>query len=119
MVKELTIQERFDWFIDTLISLSDLLQIEGTDDIGYIVYENLVLDIGSSFCDENHDIFVKHGLESIEIRNDIVILREEALELIDKRIDEEEIKNNKEWQRIIEKAKLVRENLKEFEKNNG
>ena len=113
-MKQLTVHERFNWFLDTLDYLATLLEIENDEDLEYQVYENLDVDVHTIFHETSHDEFVEQSSETEELKEDIKALRIEFIELVNRRLDADEIRRDPEWAKIVEKAKTIQSNLNDL-----
>ena len=110
-MKELTIEEQFNWYLSTLNRLSTLLEIEKDEDLEYRIYEDLDVDVHTTFNESLHNIFVQSSLETEELKEKVTDLRKEFIAMVERQLEPKEIRTDPYWHRMIEKAQAISSHL--------
>lgn len=105
----LSITEQFDWLKETLRRVSFVYQMDSEKEIGFMVYEELDIDILSALSDKNLKKFVDQNLIIGDSSKELSNFRNQLIELIDQRIDPEQIVSNENWRIISKKAEHLHE----------
>ena len=103
----LSTKEKFSWLKETIRKLSSVLELESENEIGWLVYEELDIDIRSSISNENLKELESKKLITKEVASNLDRLRDQAIVLINKRVEPKEIRNHKIWKDISTKFKHI------------
>ncbi|MEO9886429.1 MAG: hypothetical protein ABJR05_03915 [Balneola sp.] len=101
--------EQFDWLKETIKRVSSVFEMESEKKISFEVYEELDIDIRSALSNNNLKKFVDQNLITSDSSKEISNFRDQLIELIDKRIEPEQILSNENWKIISRKAEIIYE----------
>jgi len=108
----LPITEQFDWFKETLRRVSSVFEIDSEKEISFEVYEELDIDIRSALSDNNLKIFFDQNLITADFLEELSSFRDQVIELIDQRIEPEQILSDENWRAVFKKAERIHESIK-------
>lgn len=106
-MKELTKEEQFNWYLSTLNRLSTMLEIENDEELEYTIYEDLDIDVHTSFHENLHNKFVKFSMETEEQKENVSNLRQEFIAQVKRRLDAKDVRKDPDWIKVIEKARAI------------
>jgi hypothetical protein len=109
MIRDLELDERYDWVRATLEHLASVPSLTD-DDLGYVVFEGLDVDVRSCLHESNLDPLVTVHRLPVAAKQELLEIRSSCLSLIDRRQMWAEIRRDEQWLDLSRRsARVLRE----------
>ncbi|MCC4214264.1 hypothetical protein [Leeuwenhoekiella parthenopeia] len=114
----ITVEESYELFSDTL-SYLDKNRLEGSDeDLEYFIFEELPGDAVSFLHGWTVDRLIEAKKIPTDVRNDVLNLRTQILEQLEKTRSIEDYRNDLNWELIRDQAEEIKEKIKKKRHHN-